>query len=597
MTSQGRSVRDVIRSCDNCRHVKRACDGPERPDRVCTRCIRSSKECSYERTCRSRVAPKGYIQALETRIEKVEKILLRHVPEALLMQELGSLTMPHVRALSPSATFHQPLIVGAEQLKVAPLFQQGPSGLSERMASPSDAAALRCFGTLNSASRRRFAFWTVPQHEFRGEMLEDRFFTFSLPPPERLALLVRVYFETTNVFRPLLHRGLFEQQLVCADPARDKHFMAVALLVCALGEAQIAADEGRQVDDGETPGWHYFAQVEPFLRVPTPACSQILDVQMWYLSSLYLAHRPGINTCLTPFSVAIQLAYQAGAHRRASYRRQPNLMDELWKRMFWCCVVSDRLAASLLGRPHWIKDESFDLDLPLEVDDSRWDISAPGYPLLGPPVRESCAASFFNWQLRLYLILGVSFRTIYAINRSRLLMGYVGVEWDQRVTALLDGMLRQWLDTVPDDLGWNPDTADLTYFIKASQLHANMCTQRIVTHNPFMRTTAREFVRASQSESPTAWLDLSTSLVICTEAALACSDILETVLERYPRCFAFPGWWEQPFITGLVLLVNLFGWQTTLADAEAERLLRAVRVCLDTLSVISSRFKAAAREL
>ena len=39
--------------------------------------------------------------------------------------------------------------------------------------------------------------------------------------------------------------------------------------------------------------------------------------------------------------------------------------------------------------------------------------------------------------------------TQYTINKSKLILGYVGPEWKQRVIAEIDSSMNKWLDTVP----------------------------------------------------------------------------------------------------------------------------------------------------
>ncbi|KAH7108543.1 hypothetical protein BKA62DRAFT_824719 [Auriculariales sp. MPI-PUGE-AT-0066] len=233
---------------------------------------------------------------------------------------------------------------------------------------------------------------------------------------------------------------------------------------------------------------------------------------------------------------------------------------------FWSLVVGDRIAAYLYGRPTLIKDESFDLDLPLEVDDSRWDITTPDIRFA---------------------------KTLYSNNRSRLLMGFVGSDWEQRITKRLDELLDEWVTNVPNYLKWDPDVTDLGRFVESSLLNAKYYSLKIMAHNPFMRTTARDFSSPSRSTGP----DPQSSLEICTLAALECSDLMMVVLERFPRCLGLPGWIDPPFVCGLVLLVNLFGFKTYLPDIEVTRYTTYVRVCLDALQIVASGHKTAIQRL
>ncbi|KAH7108552.1 hypothetical protein BKA62DRAFT_682594 [Auriculariales sp. MPI-PUGE-AT-0066] len=578
METEQSASQDVNRPCDNCRRGKRRCDGPQQPDHVCTRCTGLHKVCSYteafipERLASQRCASRARV-GVQSRLNVFGR--QRRVPNALLMQELGSLAMHVSTTANLSVDGDDNAATEISSLETAEQWED-VIALSRQ---PHEVTSRDTHGAKDKTStfRKRSAFWTVPTCEFRGERLEDRHFDPVLPPPDQLAPLVQAYFETWNTVLPAFHRPLFERQLLTVHETRDKHFMAALLLICALGEGRLAAEK-QAVFDKDGPGWRFFVQVEPFLRVPTPANPQLLDVQIYYLAALFMTFN--------------QLAFQARAHKRSSYRqRQPNLQDELWKRTFWSLLVTDRMTSYVYGRPTLIKDESFDLELPLDVDDARWDLSAPGHPLCGPSISEDGTCSFFVWHIRLVLILGVSVETLYSNNRSRLLMGFVGADWEQRITTHFDKLLHDWVTNVPSYLRWDPDATDLRRFIESSLLNAKYYSLRIMTHNPFIRTTARDFTR--KSHTTTAGLDPQSSLEICTQAALECSDIMMVVVERYSRCLALPGWIDPPFVCGLILLVNLFGFKEHLPAIEVERYATYVRVCLDVLQVVATTHKPA----
>ena len=38
----------------------------------------------------------------------------------------------------------------------------------------------------------------------------------------------------------------------------------------------------------------------------------------------------------------------------------------------------------------------------------------------------------------------------YSINKSKVLLGFVGPQWEQHIVAELDSALNKWIDTVPD---------------------------------------------------------------------------------------------------------------------------------------------------
>lgn len=55
--------------------------------------------------------------------------------------------------------------------------------------------------------------------------------------------------------------------------------------------------------------------------------------------------------------VGMQKLMDCGAHRRSVYSKQPNLNEELWKRVFWGILAADRISSVSLGRNMSIGEE------------------------------------------------------------------------------------------------------------------------------------------------------------------------------------------------------------------------------------------------
>ena len=64
--------RRINRACDSCRRKKIKCCATYP---VCSNCVNFKSLCSYTDNCRKRGPPKGYITAIERRIERMENIL------------------------------------------------------------------------------------------------------------------------------------------------------------------------------------------------------------------------------------------------------------------------------------------------------------------------------------------------------------------------------------------------------------------------------------------------------------------------------------------------------------------------------------------
>ena len=115
---------------------------------------------------------------------------------------------------------------------------------------------------------------------------------------------------------------------------------------------------------------------------------------------------------------------------------------------------------------------SFDLDFPVDCDDEYWSHPDPAQSFKQPAGKPS-TLSYFISSIKLNQILGFALRTIvraisgcylrgtsvtecpapfvqYSINKSKVLLGFVGPHWEQQIVAELDSALNKWVDSVPD---------------------------------------------------------------------------------------------------------------------------------------------------
>ncbi|RYP08009.1 hypothetical protein DL764_002155 [Monosporascus ibericus] len=80
--------------------------------------------------------------------------------------------------------------------------------------------------------------------------------------------------------------------------------------------------------------------------------------------------------------VAISLAHTIGLHRNPAGTNMSSRKKSLWKRIWWCCFMRDRLVALGMRRPTRIKDEDFDVPM-LEEGDFEIESLAEGIQIIG----------------------------------------------------------------------------------------------------------------------------------------------------------------------------------------------------------------------
>ncbi|KAF9647006.1 hypothetical protein BDM02DRAFT_3188339 [Thelephora ganbajun] len=629
--------RKVQRACDICRRKKVRCDSDQMPGKRCSNCTTYNLDCTYVEAAKKRGPPKGYVESLENRLEKMEKLLQTLCPDADFSKELGG--------TFDKESWYKDRIsgklgtMGSEQQSVAgsleshtPNREEDPHSSDDEFATISvtdelrrlsiDRGNTRFFGkssgvvliqtamdmkkefnnppgasplnqTEGSAQQKpghlppgRPEFWHFEPASFFLSpwvipKLEDPEPHYQFPDPELLTSLVDLYFAHMNSFLPLLHRLIFEKSLAENLHLRDDGFGAVVLLVVAVGAR--FSDDPRVALPGTdamySAGWAWFNQVQ-MVRRSLFSPPSLYDLQIYCLSALFLQGSSAPQSCWTIIGIGIRLVQDVGAHRRKVYGSNLTTEDELWKRAFWVLMALDRAASSGLGRPCALQDEDFDLDLPVECDDEYWSPPDPKDAFKQPPGKPS-KMSYFIAYLKLSQILAFALRTIYSINKSKALLGFVGQQWEQHIVAELDSALNKWVDSVPDHLRWDPHREDKEFFRQSAILYANYYHLQILVHRPFIPSPRKP----SALSFP--------SLAICTNAARSCSHLIDYSRERLGPVLHHL---TMPiFTSGIVLLLNIWGGKRSGININPVKEMEDVHRCMSVLTQSEKRWHSAGR--
>ncbi|THG99015.1 hypothetical protein EW026_g3256 [Hermanssonia centrifuga] len=400
---------------------------------------------------------------------------------------------------------------------------------------------------------------TRPQHNY--------------PDPDLISSLVDYYFEELNLYMPLLHRPTFEQHIRQGLHLRDEKFGNVLLLVCALG-ARFSDDprvllEHIATETGDlnmhSAGWKWFKMVQETRKSFEMAPPVLYDLQTISLAWDFVG-------------IGIRYAQDMGAHRKKVYNAVPSVEEELLKRAFWFVYVpsSYRLQADHV----YIRDEDFDVDLPIECDDEYWLNPDPALAFKQPEGKPSFII-FFNCFLRLTQIHAFALRTVYSINKSKALLGFVGSQWEQHIVAEIDSSLNRWIDSVPDHLRWDPHRENLDFLNQSALLYASYYTLQITVHRPFIPTPRKPSVLSFPS------------LAICTNAARSCIHVLDVQFHRtgktsYLNQLAI-------FSSCIVLLLNIWGGKRSGARIDSMKEFAEVQKAMDMERYLEPRWYTAGR--
>ncbi|KAL0564764.1 Gypsy retrotransposon integrase-like protein 1 [Marasmius crinis-equi] len=614
--------RRVQRACDVCRRKKIRCDGVQMPGNKCSSCLAYDLECTYMEAAKKRGPPKAYVEGLENRLEKMEKLLRQLMPDDDYNREIGPLS----NASTPREIIPQsPSSLPAVQLTSATMMDSAIDAIRRRDQTPpetkenleaqqaeteelllsdnmkkmsiSSKSLFRFYGKSSSAmfiqraidlkeeftgsstnllpllqGRKRPEFWhsTTWELDFVQKAQPP---SYVFPEQDLLDELVQLYFKHINLFIPLLHKPTFCRQLEEKLHLREEGFAAVVLLVCAnasrySNDPRVRLDG---VDSWLSSGWKWFDQVQ-LVRKSLLSPPSLYDLQFYCGSSVP-------HACWTMVGMGIRLAQDIGAHRR-KVSGHMTVEDELMKRAFWTMVLTDYSISAAYGRPCGIQEEDFDLDLPIECDDEYWEHPDPEQAWRQPAGKPS-TISYFVSLLKLTKLLALALRTIYSINKSKILLGFVGPQWEQRIVTELDSALNQWVDSVPEHLRWDPNRDDEVFFKQSAGLYTEYYLLQILIHRPF--------IPSPKKPSPLSF----PSLAICTNAARSCSHIADIQRKRTGTLLPFS--MGAVFSCGIILLLNIWGGKRSGLSADPAKEMADVHKCMEALRAIENRWHAAGR--
>ncbi|KAF8320305.1 hypothetical protein DL93DRAFT_2052825, partial [Clavulina sp. PMI_390] len=388
------------------------------------------------------------------------------------------------------------------------------------------------------------------------------------PPKDLMDTLLDLYFRHFAPFLPVLDRSSFEIAYKDGLHLRSIPFANILLLACAI--ASQYCDDPRVWLEGigrPSAGWSYFMQVRDSTS-RSYASATLLDIQSYVMIAYFLATSSRLHSAWTVVGMGIRSAQNIGMHRRKSRKESPLWKDEQHKRVFWCLIALDRHISSALGRPLVCKDEDFDLDYPLEVDDEHWGASVPDSSSAVTSRQHHGVPSEVSYLVasaRLSQILAFTLSTVYSISKSKVVLGFEGDLWKQHITSELDSKMNKWFDAVPDHLKWDPSRQNDTYFTQSAILFASYYNLQILIHRPFIHPLNKH----------------SPSLSICTNAARSCSHVVEILLKRSTQTPVFI--LSPVFNSGVVLVAAILSAKKDVTSVDSRANMKALELCMTFL--------------
>ena len=182
-----------------------------------------------------------------------------------------------------------------------------------------------------------------------------------------------------------------------------------------------------------------------------------------------------VVTCMA-FNKAIELGLHKAARPGASHVQPKNILEsEMRKRIFWSILAIHVTVSGKLGRPMPIREEDYDVGLPLPIDDDL--LQEKG---LNTSRKGNCAFLAGIEAFKVEPIFMDLYRNAYAAKRSP-------KEYTQFVVSA-EKRIKAWQDQWPDELRDGVRTDDVTR-VFTQYLHLWMCEFRLLLHHPSLSLT------------------------------------------------------------------------------------------------------------
>ncbi|KAI0267136.1 fungal-specific transcription factor domain-containing protein [Gloeopeniophorella convolvens] len=317
------------------------------------------------------------------------------------------------------------------------------------------------------------------------------------PSADLAEVLIDLYFFHCNSMFPLLHRPTFRRHYEDKLYERDMWFAATCMGVFALASRYIddprvlldelpdTPSEGRTGQlQWQTAGFKYYFSitgVEKEGRAVLNA-SSLFEIQTLCLMAQFQSDTRWHRSAWYTVGLGIRKMQDIGAHSKRSYAKTgPSTENELWKRVWWYLTGLDRIQCATLGRSCAVKEEDFDAEYPLEVDDDFWENENPQLAFQQPADKPSVVAAFNLW-LRLTDFAALAMHSFDIIERNGPSSGLRGEE----VLSRFNENLTQWTETVPDYLKWSPDIEDAIFANQSATLYTTYNLVTILMQRAFL---------------------------------------------------------------------------------------------------------------
>ncbi|KAI8645329.1 fungal-specific transcription factor domain-containing protein [Parasitella parasitica] len=513
------------RACDLCRRKKIRCDYDQAyPKNSCASCKSYNKTCEFKEAAKKRGPPKGYVEGLESRLKRMEKLLMNiaangNLPEDAMkaVMEGSSLKdggddersdgddshasrsddteQPPATASKEHSPTDADRVKDAQEIKPIQVVAEDRERIKEPFSyvgSSSGIYLLSRLFTKDAANLDTEEKQALPRplegHEedlmivrFGGDPLNKLGFgrilnpDWKMPPKDLVDHMIAVYFEKMNPMLPILDEDLFYKEYRKANHAHT--FTPIIMTLCRVTSRILKKDDPfltKYNIDRSTFFRDISKQISLYFDLdflePKIETIQVLLLNASNAEKWGLESTDWITT-----SIAVKMAQDLGLHRANTQQEGiPKKAMEAKKRLWWSAYIIDRWVCASLGRPLTISDADCDVEYPDSLDKKY---------------------SMFIYLVKLSCILGDVLRALCS-PRARLMSEKgVGLE---NISHSLEQMLLDWKTSLPTDLKLTEDELsrisrkevdpglDWKLNNGAGKLHLTFCAVYMLIKRPFI---------------------------------------------------------------------------------------------------------------
>ncbi|CAG8548036.1 8887_t:CDS:2 [Ambispora gerdemannii] len=522
----------VSKACDTCRKKKVKCDGIQP---CCGNCTAFGFECTYNDTTKKRGPPKGYIEAIETRLHRMESLLGGLVQsndpraEAVLAQLIqdDDMGIPNRRSTtgrpdysswrnsnvsnssstlsnnvenkdgSSSSVFgsHDPLTTSDgkpiedlnDVMGVLSIDENNQVRYHGRSSGLYLLKKDNKEGVLRVQNQGVWLSGKVVASTNEFELLKHPELT-ELPSQEIFDHLLEIYFTHVHPIMPIIYKPSFFNRLRNREPC--PHLLLNSMLALASRYSDNAEIQ-KYPDKPESVGSVFFERAKALLDFEYDH-PRVSTVQALILLALREYGSGKVSRAWMYAGMSTRMAQDLGLHRNTEQWDPINFSHEekeTRKRVFWGCFILDRISSANIGRPLAIDEQDVDVLYPSEQEEDENELLPfkMDYPV-------SAISSPISSNTKLCEITGRILHNIYAIRSTT-------KSHKESILSILDSSLTSWLITLPANLQYNP-AADEPPAPATITLHIMYYSIIMLLHRPYLpnaKQSSNKYTSAANS--------------------------------------------------------------------------------------------------